>query len=99
MPGKKKPATAGGQPKRRITRVIYIRPFPTKASTRRLARRGGVKRLGGGVYDDMQKKIRGFVEETTRLAVTYMDHARRKTVRADDVVHALKRSGHVLYGY
>jgi len=47
----------------------------------------------------MQKKIRGFVEETTRLAVTYMDHARRKTVRADDVVHALKRSGHVLYGY
>ncbi|CAH1432391.1 unnamed protein product [Lactuca virosa] len=32
-------------------------------------------------------------------AVTYTEHARRKTVTAMDVVYALKRQGRTLYGF
>lgn len=34
-----------------------------------------------------------------RDAVTYTEHARRKTVTAFDVVYALKRQGRTLYGF
>ncbi|EOD11703.1 hypothetical protein EMIHUDRAFT_247782 [Emiliania huxleyi CCMP1516] len=34
-----------------------------------------------------------------RDAVTYTEHARRKTVTAMDVVYALKRQGRTLYGF
>ena len=34
-----------------------------------------------------------------RDAVTYTEHARRKTVTAMDVVYALKRQGKTLYGF
>ena len=32
-------------------------------------------------------------------AVTYTEHAKRKTVTAMDVVYALKRQGRTLYGF
>ncbi len=38
-------------------------------------------------------------ENVIRDAVTYCDHARRKTVTALDVVYALKRQGRTLYGF
>ena len=34
-----------------------------------------------------------------RDAVTYTEHAKRKTVTAMDVVYALKRQGRTLYGF
>ena len=34
-----------------------------------------------------------------REAVTYTEHAKRKTVTAMDVVYALKRQGRTLYGF
>ncbi|CAG8466276.1 7485_t:CDS:2 [Scutellospora calospora] len=54
---------------------------------RRLARRGGVKRISGLIYEE------------TRDAVTYTEHAKRKTVTSLDVVYALKRQGRTLYGF
>jgi histone H4 len=40
-----------------------------------------------------------FLENVVRDAVTYTEHARRKTVTAMDVVYALKRQGRTLYGF
>ncbi|RZS13316.1 hypothetical protein BHM03_00044897, partial [Ensete ventricosum] len=40
-----------------------------------------------------------FLENVIRDAVTYTEHARRKSVTAMDVVYALKRQGRTLYGF
>ena len=71
----------------------------TKPAIRRLARRGGVKRLSGLIYEETRGVLRSFLENTVKDAVTYTEHARRKTVTAMDVVYALKRQGKTLYGF
>ena len=43
--------------------------------------------------------LRVFLENVMRDAVTYTEHAKRKTVMATDVVFALKRQGRTLYGF
>jgi len=71
----------------------------TKPAIRRLARRGGVKRISGLVYDQTRVCLKAFLEAVIRDAIVYTDHARRRTVTAMDVVHALKRQGRTLYGF
>ena len=71
----------------------------TKPAIRRLARRGGVKRISGLIYEEIRSVLKVFLENVVRDAVTYTEHARRKTVTAMDVVHALKRQGRTLYGF
>ena len=71
----------------------------TKPAIRRLARRGGVKRISGLVYEETRSVLKVFLENVIRDAVTYTEHARRKTVTAMDVVYALKRQGRTLYGF
>ncbi len=71
----------------------------TKPAIRRLARRGGVKRISSFIYDDSRQALKGFLEGIVRDAVTYTEHARRKTVTAMDVVYALKRQGRTIYGF
>jgi histone H4 len=71
----------------------------SKPAIRRLARRGGVKRISGLIYEEARGVLKVFLENTLRDAVTYCEHARRKTVTAMDIVHALKRQGRTLYGY
>ncbi|VAH50775.1 unnamed protein product [Triticum turgidum subsp. durum] len=66
---------------------------------RRLARRGGVKRISGLIYEETRGVLKIFLENVIRDAVTYTEHARRKTVTAMDVVYALKRQGRTLYGF
>ena len=63
----------------------------TKPAIRRLARRGGVKRISGLIYEETRGVLKTFMESVIRDAVTYTEHARRKTVTAMDVVYALKR--------
>lgn len=71
----------------------------TKPAIRRLARRGGVKRLSGLIYEETRAVLKAFLVSVLRDAVTYTDHARRQTVTAFDVVYALKRQGRALYGF
>ncbi len=71
----------------------------TKPAIRRLARRGGVKRISGLIYEETRGVLKIFLENVIRDAVTYTEHARRKTVTAMDVVYALKRQGRTLYGF
>ena len=71
----------------------------TKPAIRRLARRGGVKRISGLIYEEIRGVLKTFMESVIRDSVTYTEHARRKTVTAMDVVYALKRQGRTLYGF
>jgi len=71
----------------------------TKPALRRLARRGGMKRMAESVYSETRDALSSFLHETIITAVTYTEHARRKTVTALDIVYALKQKGRTLYGF
>jgi histone H4 len=71
----------------------------TKPAIRRLARRGGVKRISGLIYEETRGVLKVFLEGVIRDAVTYTEHAKRKTVTSLDVVYALKRQGRTIYGF
>ncbi|KAJ7811828.1 histone-fold-containing protein, partial [Mycena olivaceomarginata] len=71
----------------------------TKPAIRRLARRGGVKRISGLIYEETRGVLMIFLENVIHDSVTYTEHTKRKTVMALDVVYALKRSGRTLYGF
>uniref|UniRef100_A0A8R1DKY8 Histone H4 n=1 Tax=Caenorhabditis japonica TaxID=281687 RepID=A0A8R1DKY8_CAEJA len=62
----------------------------TKPAIRRLARRGGVKRISGLIYEETRGFLKVFFENVIRDAVTYCEHAKRKNVTAMDVVYTLK---------
>ncbi|KPI39415.1 Histone H4.2 [Cyphellophora attinorum] len=64
----------------------------TKPAIRRLARRGGVKRISAMIYEETRGVLKSFLESVIRDAVTYTEHAKRKTVTSLDVVYALKAS-------
>ena len=71
----------------------------TKPAIRRLARRGGVKRISGLIYEETRGVLKVFLENVICDAVAYTEHAKRKTVTAMDVVYSLKRQGKTLYGF
>lgn len=66
---------------------------------RRLARRGGVKRIAHSSYDDLRLQLKSFLTTVIRSSITYTDHAKRKTVTPLDIVYALKQQGRQLYGF
>lgn len=70
-----------------------------KPCIRRMARRGGVKRISGAIYGEARGVMREYMAGVIGEAIIYMEHAKRRTVTAMDVVNALKRRGNVLYGY
>ena len=71
----------------------------TKPAIRRLARRGGIKRINFDIYEETRANLKEFLGKVIRDAVTYTEYAKRKTVTAMDVVYALKRQGRTLYGF
>ena len=71
----------------------------TNPAIRRLARRGGVKCISGLIYDETRGALKVFLETVIRDAMTYTEHAGRKTVTEMDVVYALKRQGRTVYGF
>ena len=71
----------------------------TLGAIRRLARRGGVKRVSAGIYDETREFIDYFLNIIVKDCAVFCEHGKRKTITAMDVVYALKRSGRTLYGY
>ena len=71
----------------------------TKPAIRRLARRGGVKRMSGLVYTEARDVLRTWLSLIVRDAITYTEHARRRTVAHMDVLYSLKKNGTTLYGF
>ncbi|KAL8659385.1 MAG: hypothetical protein Q9226_000461 [Calogaya cf. arnoldii] len=58
---------------------------------RRLARRGGVKRISGGIYDEIRKAMTDRLKLILKDCTIFLEHSQRKTVTVKDVVFALKR--------
>ena len=71
----------------------------TKKDIRRLARRGGVKRISGLMYEETRGVLKVFLENVIKDSAIYAQHAGRKTITGMDVVYALKRQGRTLYGF
>ncbi|KAK4494419.1 hypothetical protein PRZ48_014717 [Zasmidium cellare] len=71
----------------------------TAPDVRRLARRGGVKRMGSNVYDGTRTALKQFLETVIGDIVLIVDYANRKTVTTIDVVYALKKQGKTIYGF
>ena len=71
----------------------------SKPDLRRLARKGGVKRVSPLTYKDSRSALRNFLRTVIQDTVEYTAYAKRKTVSVMDVVHALKRQGCTLYGH
>ena len=71
----------------------------TKGAIRRLARRGGVKRISGDIYQEVRNALKQFIEKVLGDAITFASHGQRKTITAHDIVYALKRQGRTLYGF
>jgi len=97
--GKKSGVAKGAATKRQKKVVSENSKSVTKGSIRRLARRGGVKRISAEIYNEVRKTLKTFVEGVVRDATAYTEHAKRKTVTALDVVNALRKRGKILYGY
>ena len=64
------------------------------ADIRRIARRGGVKRMAGDIYEEARQTVVDFLDEILQHAITYTEHAHRRTVTTMDIVYAVKRMGH-----
>lgn len=58
-----------------------------------------LKKKENFLKNDLHIIFQVFLENVIRDAVTYCEHAKRKTVTAMDVVYALKRQGRTLYGF
>jgi len=71
----------------------------TKPAIRRLARRGGVKRLSSDVYPEMRKSSKDYMYVILSQCTTYANHAKRKTINVVDVLYALKNCGTRLMGF
>ncbi|KAI9679376.1 MAG: Histone H4 [Caeruleum heppii] len=71
----------------------------TKPALRRLARRGGIKRISADIYDEARAALRTYLAQVLQDVVTYVEHASRQTVTVTDVIFALKRRGRPIYGF
>lgn len=68
-------------------------------SIRRVAHRGGVKRITAHSITLTREVLQRWLNLVVRDAVTYTEHARRKTVQTSDILYALKRQGRTLLGF
>ena len=51
-----------------------------------MARRGGVKRISGLIYEEARTNLRTFLEGVVGDASVYVEHAKRKTARGISLV-------------
>ncbi|KAJ7152094.1 histone cluster 1, H4d [Mycena filopes] len=70
-----------------------------KPTIKRLARRGGVKRMAGFIYEETRGCFFPYVQALVQASVVYAENSYRTTITAADVTHALRRSGRTLYGF
>ena len=70
----------------------------TKPAIRRIARRGGVKRIARTVYEDSRGVISDRLDSILKPAVIVSSHSKKKVIRSIDVAYALKELGTPMYG-
>lgn len=90
----------GFESKKKIRNIkIDVLSGVTNSAIRRLARKGGVKRISFTVYDEARAALYENLKAIIKDTITYTTHARRKTVISTDVIFALKRLGRAVYGF
>ena len=62
----------------------------TKPAICRLTRHGGVKRISGFICEEARGVLEVLLDNAIRYSLTYTEHARRRTVTAMAIMHALK---------
>ena len=91
----KKPA--GSKPKGKGKAKAHAPGKVSNGGIRRLARRGGVKRIATASYEEVRKAVTQFVDLVMRDAAAVLELKKTKTVSTADVLYALKTTGHALY--
>ncbi|KAG9837237.1 hypothetical protein KCU98_g10215, partial [Aureobasidium melanogenum] len=71
----------------------------TKGSIRRLARRGGVKRISAAIYDEVRFALKDRLKTLLQDICAILECTARKTVTVPDVVFVLNRHGTPIYGF
>ncbi|KXT16588.1 hypothetical protein AC579_6295 [Pseudocercospora musae] len=71
----------------------------TRGDIRRLARRGGVKRISGTIYEETRSVLRKRLTILLRDICAVVELSGRKTVCVTDVVFVLNRHGRPVYGF
>ena len=77
----------------------YMGSGISDGAIRRLARRGGIKRISQDVYQEMRAIYVSFLDTLVQHSYAYCECAKRKTILPQDVIYALKRQGRNIYGY
>ena len=65
----------------------------------RMVHRGGVMCISGIIYEEVRGILKAFLEEVIKDVMIFCQYNERKTVMTIDVIYALKRHGHHLYGF
>ncbi|KAH8678761.1 histone-fold-containing protein [Tricladium varicosporioides] len=71
----------------------------TKGDIRRMARRGGVKRISSTIYEEARGAIKAYLERVLHDCVAVLEYSSRKTVTVTDVIFTLRRQGRPIYGF
>ncbi|TIA80067.1 hypothetical protein D6C76_03347, partial [Aureobasidium pullulans] len=71
----------------------------TKGSIRRLARRGGVKRISATIYDEVRAALKDRLKLLLHDICAILECTVRKTITVPDVVFVLNRHGTPIYGF
>ncbi|KAF1919580.1 histone-fold-containing protein [Ampelomyces quisqualis] len=71
----------------------------TKGDIRRLARRGGVKRIAATIYDDVRQALKDRLRSILHDAVAVIQSSGRKTVTVTDIIFVLNRRGRPVAGF
>ena len=98
-PKRRQKGTGLGGAKRHRKKQGAGRENISLASIRRLARKGGVKRMSGHVYPAIREVVNDFIATIVSDAFLYTELARRKTISSMDIVQSLRHHGKPIYGF
>jgi histone H3/H4 len=82
-----------------VSLVVVVSSVSRPVSCSRYTSSQLIAHIAAVIYEETRGVLKTFLESVIRDAVTYTEHAKRKTVTSLDVVYALKRQGRTLYGF
>ncbi|KAH7398298.1 hypothetical protein BKA66DRAFT_437372 [Pyrenochaeta sp. MPI-SDFR-AT-0127] len=71
----------------------------TTGDIRRLARRGGVKRIAATIYADVRQALKARLTAILKDVIAIVELGGRKTVSVTDIIFVLNKHGRPLYGF
>ncbi|XP_035219103.1 uncharacterized protein LOC118192285 [Stegodyphus dumicola] len=87
--------------KKKGCRKVYANTLKkiSKGEIRKLARRGGVKRISEGIYELVRSILKIYLSNLIHDSILYANHCKRNTINASDVVFAMQKRSKTLYGF